>query len=307
MKGTVMEDLQTNDITYQLDESLYMFLSNIYNDNTIRWVNIFQHLSNLNSIRHNKNVIFLEKLEERMLDIIRSSTDTESIPMELEIYMKRSIEHYLNFYGISINLDVSTIYTLEELLSAYVSLFNLDLPSTEQVLEDLGDDTIDPIERFVNIVKNYFTYSEAELFDMLSSVDEEWFEHMRIYFTAKIRRGMENINQNDIEKVLPLLKVDKRFSITHIVQDTLYYGYASFNFDTALDALYTSIDAYEKDVDMIALEIVATNYLSYDKPIRDLETLEKNINLVGLAHFTYIEALDNITNKVLDLLDKIKG
>lgn len=301
-------DIKVEDNEFKLDESLYMLLENLYNDNTIRWVNIFKNLNSLNNVRHNRNVIFLEKLEERMLDIVREANDhVEAIPTELEIYIKRSIEHYLSFYGININLENCTIYTLEELLSAWSSLFDLDLASTEAALEELGDDSIDNIERFVAIVKNYFSYSEAELFDMIDSVDEEWFDHMRVYFQAKIHRGPEDINSNDIEAVLPLLKVDKRFSITRIVRDVLYYGKATANFDTYLDSLYSSIESYDKETDMIALEIVATNLLSYDKPIRDANTLESTVNLNGLTNFTYVETLDTIVPKVLDLLEKVKG
>ena len=100
MEDNVYEDqdtistVETYAVDYPLENELYLYLENVYKDNTVRWVNIFQHLNGLNQIRHNKNIIFLEKIEERLIEIIKRTEDETSTPDELEIYMKRSIQNY---------------------------------------------------------------------------------------------------------------------------------------------------------------------------------------------------------------------
>ena len=313
MEDNVYEDqdtvstVETYTVDYPLENELYLYLENVYKDNTVRWVNIFQHLNGLNQIRHNKNIIFLEKIEERLIEIIKRTEDETSTPDELEIYMKRSIQNYLEFYNITIDITKCTFYQLEDFLSAYITIFNVDLPSTEDLLEQLGDETIDPIERFTSIVSQYATYRESEIFDMIGNVSEEWFDYIRSYFRAKLHRGVEEINNDDILAIKPLLLVDKRFVTTYVVQDLLYYGQAIFNFDTYLDKLYDNIDSYATDVEPIALEIAAVNFLSADKPIKDLSTLTTYINFRALTNFTYKDALDILAPKVLEYIEAIKG
>ena len=142
---------------------------------------------------------------------------------------------------------------------------------------------------------------------MIGNVSEEWFDYIRSYFRAKLHRGVEEINNDDILAIKPLLLVDKRFVTTYVVQDLLYYGQAVFNFDTYLDRLYDSIDSYATDIEPIALEIAAVNFLSADKPIKDLSTLTTFINFRALTNFTYKDALDILAPKVLEYIEAIKG
>ena len=260
----VLTTEESYEVDYPLDTRLYEYLQNTYGENTIRWVNIFQHLDGLNKIRHNKNVIFLDKVEDRLLEIIARTEDDTSIPAELELYMLRSIQNYLEFYGITISLENSNIYLVEDLLSAYVTIYNVDLPTTEDLCIQLGDSTIDPIERCVSILKDYFTYRESELYDMIASVGEDWFEHLRVYFYAKLHRGIEQVNDEDIAAIRPLLLVDPKFSATRVVQDTLYYGKSSYALEVYLDKLYNDLDSYDNDIEAMAMEIVAANFLYYE-------------------------------------------
>ena len=302
----VLTTEESYEVEYPLDTRLYDFLQNTYKDNTVRWVNIFQHLDGLNKIRHNKNVIFLDKVEERLLEIIIRTEDETSIPSELETYMLRSVQNYLEFYGITISLEHSNIYLVEDLLSAYVTIYNVDLPTTEDLSIQLGDSSIDPIERCVSILKDYFTYRESELYDMIEAVGEDWFEHLRVYFYAKIHRGIEQVNDEDIVAVRPLVLADRRFSATRAVQDTLYYGKSSYALETYLDKLYNDLDSYDNDMEAMAMEIVAANFLSYDQPIKDLSTLTEIINFKAIGNIPYKEALDNIAPRVLELIEAVK-
>ena len=94
---------------------------------------------------------------------------------------------------------------------------------------------------------------------------------------------------------------------TRIVSDTLYYGKKDFTLDDYLDTLYVTLDSYNQDTLAIALEIVAANYLSSDRPIRSQTDLSNIINFRGLKNLEYPRSEDEIVPLVMTIMGKIKG
>lgn len=292
------------DQEFVMDVELESYIVSVYDDNAYKVFNIFNHLAGLNAIYHNRDKIFLEKLEHKLLTIIATTTTVEDTKDLIDNYIIGSIKAYLQHYHIFITPD-ATLYQLEDLLDSILTLYMLDLPSTDEAVEAIADDLLDNKEKLTYLLSLYSTYNDIDVFDILLQVDDELFDHLLGYFKAKLHRGAEQLNEVDILKVRPLVEVDPKFSSTRVVRDILYYGYHAYTFDQYLDTLYSTIGTYN-DHTSIAFEIVATNYLSKDRPISSEDDLLKIINFQALDHIDYDYALNEIVPLVLDLMLKIK-
>ena len=294
------------DLTYQPVIELMEFLEDTYKDNTIKILNIFQDLDGLNKIYHNHNKIFLEKIEQRLLDIIYDSSTTENAVNGIETYLKRSIDYYLTLYYIELDTKELTLYELGTILHSLLVIESLDIPSTEELLTTIENDVIDNTERFVELITNYSDLSSSYLYERVKQVDDKWFDGMSIYCRSKIHRGIEEVNNDDILKIQPLLEIDSVFNSTYIIRDMLYYGYKDLTFDDMLDKLYDFINRWEDDYKAIAMEIVATNYISKDRPIKDESSLTKVINFKAFDNVEYNTAMTYIVPLVVDYLKEIR-
>lgn len=297
----------TDDTLYRMNDELVKFVNEKYGDVAPRIFNIYQHLYQLNQNYHNDRKFFIEKLEQRVLDLIATSEDDDLAKERLEIYTKRALYNYFLRYGIELNIEEMTIYELDDLLEGYTALYNLDIPSCEDLLIDLGNDTVDGVERLTRVLANYSPLSESIIYDRLAQVGDHFFQHIVSYLQAKIYRGVEEYNQQDINLVLPLIRAEHGMISTRIVSDTLYYGKKDFTLDDYLDTLYVTLDSYNQDTLAIALEIVAANYLSSDRPIRSQTDLSNIINFRGLKNLEYPRSEDEIVPLVMTIMGKIKG
>ena len=157
------------------------------------------------------------------------------------------------------------------------------------------------------MISQFTTVSESYVYDYVNEISDDWFEHLYVFYKAKIHRGLEDINNQDVLKVQPLVEVTSNFMTTYSVKDVLYFGYEPYYLDSYLDTLYANLDRYLNDFDSIALEIVAANYLSSDRPITGEETLLDIINFKGLKNIEYHQAMNYVVPRILDYLALIKG
>lgn len=294
------------ELTYTPSIELMEFLEDTYKDNTIKILNIFQDLDGLNKIYHNHNKIFLEKMEQRLLDIIYDSPTTENAVNGIEIYLKRSIDYYLTLYYIELDTKELSLYDLGNILHSLLVIQSLDIPATEELLNIIENNVIDNIERFVELISSYIDISSSYLFERVKQVDDMWFDSMSIYCRSKIHRGIDEVNNDDIIKIQPLLENDNVFNSTYIVRDMLYYGYKDLTFDSMLDKLYDFINRWGDNYKLVAMEIFATNFISKDKPIRDKESLVKNINFKAFDNIEYNQAMTYIVPLVTDYIKEIR-
>lgn len=298
--------LETDQDGYEVNEELYDFLSTSYPDTVARLLNVFSVFYSLNSIYHNQDKMYIEKLEQRLLDIIATSENTEAAKEELEVYIKRAIFNYLLRYGVEIHIEKMSVYEAIDFLEGYSNLYNLDLPSTQDLLDQIADDGIDGIERLTSAVHSYSILSESTVYDFIQKAGDTFFNHIREYLRAKLYRGVEDVNVVDIEKLTPLLKADAKFSSTRIVTDILYYGYQESSLDDMLDQLYNYINWYRDDTTGIAYEVVAINYLSTDKPLNQ-NNIAQILNFKALDHLPYPESEDILVPKILEVMGLIQG
>lgn len=300
-------NLEIEDELYEISPELIDFLQNEYQDNAIRIVNIFNHLSKLNDIFHNRYKIFLDKLDTRLVSLIVDSTTTTSAVEDIEIYLKRAIDAYLRRYYIYIDLDMVTPYDLEELLGGLETLFYLDIPTSEELIVTIENDLENNVEKMAFILSEYTNLTNSFLFDIIDNVDDVWFTNMSMFYRAKLHRGYEEVNTEDLTKIGPLLQLDNNFTSSTIIKEVLYYGFTVFNFNQYVDTLYRNIRLCLDDVDGIVLEIVATNYLSSDQPITTVTQLEELINFKALDHIDYKTASRTVIPKVIEYIEQLKG
>lgn len=299
-------DTTLSDLSYEMNMEFMEFIENIYKENTVKIVDIFQAFAGLNEHYINHDKFYIDKLEQRCLDIISTSLNNDDAKTGIEIYIKRSIDHYLSLYGITINSSELDIFEYSDFLNALLYLYNVDIPTAEEMLFTIENDN-DNIERFVNLVSQFTTVGESYVYDYVSEISDDWFDHLYVFYKAKIHRGLEDVNNQDVLKVQPLIEVTSNFMTTYAVKDVLYFGYEPYYFDSYLDKLYSNIDRYLNDYDSIALEIVAANFLSTDRPITGEETLLETINFKSLKGIEYHQAMNYVVPRVLDYLTLVKG
>ena len=291
---------------FEINEELLSFLTQAYPDTVARLTNVFQVFYSLNTIYHNQNKFYLEKLESRLLDLINTSSSIEEAKENIEIYIKRAIFNYLVRYGIQIHTEDMSVYDTIDFLEGYSFLYNIDIPSSQDLLDKISDDGIDSIERLTEAIDNYSILSESNIYNYIEEVNETFFTHMKEYLRAKVYRGIENVNLNDIDILSPLLKVNPLFTNTRIVSDSLYYGFKEFSLLENIDMLYSYINWYLEDTLGIAYEVAALNYLSSDKPITK-DNITEIINFKSLDHIKYPESEDILVPKILEIINRIQG
>lgn len=291
---------------FEINEELLSFLTQAYPDTVTRLTNVFQVFYSLNTIYHNQNKFYLEKLESRLLDLINTSSSIEEAKENIEIYIKRAIFNYLVRYGIQIHTEDMSVYDTIDFLEGYSFLYNIDIPSSQDLLDKISDDGIDAIERLTEAIDNYSILSESNIYNYIEEVNETFFTHMKEYLRAKVYRGIENVNLNDIDILSPLLKVNPLFTNTKIVSDSLYYGFKEFSLLENIDMLYSYINWYLEDTLGIAYEVAALNYLSSDKPITK-DNITEIINFKSLDHIKYPESEDILVPKILEIINQIQG
>lgn len=299
-------DTALSDLSYEMNMEFMEFIENIYKENTVKIVDIFQAFTALNEHYINHDKFYVDKLEQRCLDLISTSTSNDDAKNNIEIYIKRSIDHYLGLYGITLNNSELDIFEYSDFLNALVYLYNVDIPTAEELLYTIENDN-DNIERFVTMISQFTTVGESYVYDYIKEISDDWFGHLYVFYKAKIHRGLEDINNQDVLKVQPLVEVTSNFMTTYSVKDVLYFGYEPYYLDSYLDTLYANLDRYLNDFDSIALEIVAANYLSSDRPITGEETLLDIINFKGLKNIEYHQAMNYVVPRILDYLALIKG
>lgn len=295
------------DLAYEMNIEMMEFLENVYGDDTYKIVDIYQAFAALNDHYINHDKFYIDKLEQRCLDLISTSTSNEDGRNNMEIYMKRAMDHYLSKYGITLDNSSTDIFTYSDILNALVYLYQVDLPTAEEFLVTVESDDIDNIERFVSLISQFTVTGESYIMDAVQDIGDMWFDHVRLFYRARIHRGNEEVNPNDVTKVQPLVNITSNFMATYVVKDTLYFGYEPYTFDSYLDTLYKNLDRYGNEYDSIALEIVAANYLSTDRPITGEDTLVEVINFKALSGIEYYQAMNYVVPKVLDYMSKIKG
>lgn len=307
-ENTVEQTDVNENLLYTPSIELMNFLEEAYQDNTIKILNIFQDFEELNSIYHNRNKFHNEKLEQRLLDIITMSNTTDDAMAGIEIYVNRAVDEYLKRYNIELDYENNNITLFEsgKILNAILTLYKVDIAVAKEILVTIDNDLVENDERFANLISGYTDIPESRVFDLIKEVDDNWFTFMGSYYRALIRRGYEQINNSDIEKIQPLVDVDTNFSTTKVVTDILYYGSTEYNFEDQLDELYFLIGKYQNDYYSIALEIVATNYLSKDRPLTTQEQMLNIINFKSLD-IDYKAVLSNIVPMCIELMSKIKG
>lgn len=298
-------DTALSDLSYEMNMEFMEFIENIYKENTIKIVDIFQAFTALNEHYINHDKFYVDKLEQRCLDLISTSINNDDAKQSIEIYIKRSIDHYLGLYGITLNSDALDIFEYSDFLNALVYLYSVDIPTAEEMLFTIENDN-DNIERFVTLISQFTTVGESYVYDYIKEISDDWFDHIYTFYKAKIHRGLEDINNMDVLKVQPLVEVTSNFMTTYSVKDVLYFGYEPYYFDSCLDKLYANLNRYLNDYDSIALEIVAANYLSSDRPITGEEKLLELINFKAL-NIEYHQAMNYVVPRVLDYLALIKG
>ena len=291
---------------FEINEELLSFLTQAYPDTVARLTNVFQVFYSLNTIYHNQNKFYLEKLESRLLDLINTSSSIEEAKENIETYIKRAIFNYLVRYGIQIHTEDMSVYDTIDFLEGYSFLYNIDIPSSQDLLDKISDDGIDSIERLTEAIDNYSILSESNIYNYIEEVNETFFTHMKEYLRAKVYRGIENVNLNDIDILSPLLKVNPLFANTRIVSDSLYYGFKEFSLLENIDMLYSYINWYLEDTLGIAYEVAALNYLSSDKPITK-DNITEVINFKSLDHIKYPESEDILVPKILEIINQIQG
>nr|DAX15896.1 MAG TPA: hypothetical protein [Caudoviricetes sp.] len=299
-------DTALSDLSYEMNMEFMEFIEDIYKENTVKIVDIFQAFTALNEHYINHDKFYVDKLEQRCLDLISTSTSNDDAKNNIEIYIKRSIDHYLGLYGITLNNSELDIFEYSDFLNALVYLYNVDIPTAEELLYTIENDN-DNIERFVTMISQFTTVGESYVYDYINEISDDWFGHLYVFYKAKIHRGLEDINNQDVLKVQPLVDVTSNFMTTYSVKDVLYFGYEPYYLDSYLDTLYANLDRYLNDFDSIALEIVAANYLSSDRPITGEETLLDIINFKGLKNIEYHQAMNYVVPRILDYLALIKG
>ena len=87
-------ETELQDLKYQIGLELLEFLENVYQSDTITIISIYNSLAELNEHYINHDKFYLDKLEQRCLDIIATSTSNEDAKLNMEIYMKRALDHY---------------------------------------------------------------------------------------------------------------------------------------------------------------------------------------------------------------------
>lgn len=301
-----MEQPELEDLKYNIGLELLEFLENVYQSDTIKIVSIFNSLAELNEHYINHDKFYLDKLEQRCLDIIATSTSNEDGKLNMEIYIKRALDHYLSVYGIELHTEDTDIYSYSDIMQALVYLYQVDIPTATEYLPIVEADDIDNIERFTDLLSEYTIMGKSYLYDIVKDVSDDWFEHTRLFYKSMIHRGIEDVNTDDIAKVQPLVDISPKFMSTYAVRDTLYYGYIEYHLDSMLDELYTRLNVHGDDYDLIAMEIVAANYLSTDRPIQDETTLLDTINFKSLA-IDYADSLRFVVPNVLEYMNLIKG
>ena len=304
---TLQPSEDAEELLYTPSIELMNFLEEVYKDNTIKILNIFQDFAELNNIYHNRNKFYNEKLEQRLLDIITVSNTNDDAVAGIELYINRAIDEYLKRYNIELyNITDISVFESGKILNGLATLFKVDIPVAQELLLTIDNDLIENEERFSNILASYTDMSESRIYELIKEVDDEWFKSMGKYYRALVRRGYEQVNNYDIEKLQPLVAVDSNFSTTKIATDVLYYGYTEYLFDDVLDDLYFTLNKYQDDSYSMALEIVATNYLSKDKPLSTQDQILNIINFKSLD-VDYKLVLSSVIPLCIELMNKIKG
>ena len=78
-------DTALSDLSYEMNMEFMEFIENIYKENTIKIVDIFQAFTALNEHYINHDKFYVDKLEQRCLDLISTSVNNDDA--------KQSIEH----------------------------------------------------------------------------------------------------------------------------------------------------------------------------------------------------------------------
>ena len=120
-------DTALSDLSYEMNMEFMEFIENIYKENTIKIVDIFQAFTALNEHYINHDKFYVDKLEQRCLDLISTSVNNDDAKQSIEIYIKRSIDHYLGLYGITLNNSELDIFEYSDFLNALVYLYNVDI------------------------------------------------------------------------------------------------------------------------------------------------------------------------------------
>ena len=114
------------DLLYDPSMELMSFLEEAYQDNSVKILNIFQDFADLNSIYHNRNKFYNDKLEQRLLDIITISNTTDDAISGIEIYMNRAVDEYLKRYNIELDFNNEiTVYESGKILNGLLTLFKV--------------------------------------------------------------------------------------------------------------------------------------------------------------------------------------
>lgn len=288
---------------YELMPELHNYIIETFEERADVVFNIFNNFNTINSVYSLGMRYILDKLENRMLDTISTTEDTSDVKLYIEEYIRKITVDFFKRLGLLIEFDrdLLTMENLEEFLNAFITILFLDPYNSREVLNEVEIDDINNDEKLTSILSEYIVINEDVIYRMIKSVSDEFFDILKIHLKAKIHRGDDDINLEDLKKVEPLILYSKDFGFCRVVKNGLYFGFTDFKLEDQLDNMYKILESYHSDPKEIAYEIFATNFISKDKPIINGEAIEKYINLKPMLGDNYLGVLDNII-KIYDLL-----
>ena len=288
---------------YELMPELHNYIIETFEERADVIFNIFNNFNTINSVYSLGMRYILDKLENRMLDTISTTEDTSDVKLYIEEYIRKITVDFFKRLGLLIEFDrdLLTMENLEEFLNAFITILFLDPYNSRDVLNEVDIDDINNDEKLTSILSEYIVINEDVIYRMIKSVSDEFFDILKIHLKAKIHRGDDDVNLEDLKKVEPLILYSKDFGFCRVVKNGLYFGFTDFKLEDQLDNMYKILESYHSDPKEIAYEIFATNFLSKDKPIINGEAIEKYINLKPMLGDNYLGTLDNII-KIYDLL-----
>lgn len=290
---------------YRLNKDLHNYIVEVFEERSEVIFNIFNHFSSINAVYSLGLRYKLNALEDKLFDVLSTVEDTTDVKLYFEEYLRKLTVDFFKLLGVNIDYDreLLTLENIEEFLDSVITILYLDANTSAELLSELELDDIPGDEKLVSILTGYSTIQDDVLFKMILSVSDEFFNTLIIHFKAKIHRGIEDVNPEDLKKIEPLIVYSRDFGFCKFIKNGLYYGFVNFKFEDSLDNLYRVLDSYHGDVKNIAYEIFAVNFLSKDKPIKKGEDIEEYVNIKPMIENNYLATIDEII-KIYDMLYK---